>query len=51
MSLPCGKDLQGLPIGLQIIGDKFKEGLILNLAQKYEEARGSLKIKDMGVRL
>ena len=51
VSLPCGKDLQGLPIGLQIIGDKFKEGLILNLAQKYEEARGSLKIKDMGVRL
>lgn len=49
VSLPCGKDSQGLPVGLQIIGDKFKENLILNLAQKFEEARGGFSLKDMGV--
>jgi len=51
VSVPCGKDSQGLPTGLQIIGDKFKESLILNLAHKYEEARGDFRLKDMGVRL
>ncbi len=25
ISLPCGKDSNGLPIGLQLIGDCFKE--------------------------
>jgi aspartyl-tRNA(Asn)/glutamyl-tRNA(Gln) amidotransferase subunit A len=25
ISLPCGKDKQGLPIGLQVIADDFKE--------------------------
>lgn len=51
VSVPCGKDSSGLPIGLQIIGNKFKENLILYLAQKYEEARGVMHISDMGVRL
>lgn len=51
ISLPCGKSSQGLPIGLQLIGNKCREGLILNLAQKYEEAKGTFKVKDMGVRL
>ncbi len=51
VSIPCGKCSRGLPIGLQIIGGKYKESLILNLAYKYEEARGSFYIKDMGVRL
>jgi len=51
VSLPCGKDKKGLPVGLQIIGGEFRESLILNLASKYEEARGNMHIKDMGVRL
>ncbi len=50
VSVPCGKDSKGLPVGLQIIGDKFKESCILNLAKKYEEARGEFELKDMGVR-
>ena len=50
VSLPCGKDSKGLPVGLQIIGDKFRESLILNLAKKYEEIRGEFVLKDMGVR-
>ncbi len=51
VSVPCGKDSLGLPVGLQIIGDKFNENRILNLAKKFEEARGEFKHTGMGVRL
>ena len=36
MSLPCGKDSKGLPIGLHIIGDSFREDKIFNVAFAYE---------------
>lgn len=32
ISLPCGKDKEGLPIGLQIMGGKFTDGKILDIA-------------------
>lgn len=38
VSVPCGFNKNGMPIGMQIIGDKFKEGKILNVAYKYEQA-------------
>ena len=37
LSLPCGFASNGLPIGLQIIGDDFKEENILKVAQAYEQ--------------
>lgn len=37
ISLPCGKDSQGLPIGFQLIGSLFDEENILNLAQVYQK--------------
>ena len=37
ISLPCGVDSQGMPIGMQIIGDKFKEETILNAAYTFEQ--------------
>lgn len=37
VSLPCGKDRGGLPIGMQIIGKKFSEKLIMNTAYFYEK--------------
>lgn len=40
VSLPCGKDSQGLPIGMQIIGDCFQEKKILQAAAAYEALRG-----------
>ncbi|WP_132996306.1 Asp-tRNA(Asn)/Glu-tRNA(Gln) amidotransferase subunit GatA [Sporanaerobacter acetigenes] len=39
ISVPCG-NLNGLPVGLQIIGDRFKEQKILNIAYTYEKNRG-----------
>lgn len=38
VSVPCGFNKKGMPIGMQIISDKFKEGKILNVAYKYEQA-------------
>jgi len=38
LSLPCGYDGQGMPIGLQIIGAPFEEGAILRAADVYERS-------------
>ena len=38
LSLPCGFDAQGLPIGLQIIGRPFAEEVVLQVAHAYEQA-------------
>ncbi len=36
MSLPCGFDAQGLPIGLQLVGNHFGEARMLNVAHQYQ---------------
>jgi aspartyl-tRNA(Asn)/glutamyl-tRNA(Gln) amidotransferase subunit A len=38
LSLPCGFDSEGMPIGLQIIGKHFDEATVLRLAYAYEQA-------------
>ena len=38
ISLPCGVDNQGMPIGMQLIGKYFDEETILNAAYTYEKA-------------
>lgn len=38
VSLPCGFDGEGLPIGLQIAGRPFEEATVLHAAQAYERA-------------
>ncbi len=38
MSIPCGFDDQGLPVGLQIIGDYFSEAKMLGAAHQYQLA-------------
>ena len=38
--LPCGMDSKGLPIGLQLLGDCFKEEHIIRAAYAYERSRG-----------
>ncbi len=39
ISVPCGRDQKGLPIGLQLIGDCFQEEKILRAAYAYEQTR------------
>src|SRR5688572_3854087 len=36
VSIPCGFDAKGLPVGLQIIGDYFREAQMLNVAHQYQ---------------
>jgi len=36
MSIPCGFGGNGLPVGLQIIGDYFAEARMLNVAHQYQ---------------
>lgn len=38
VSLPCGKDSKGLPIGLQLIGKHFGEKDIIRAAYSYEQS-------------
>lgn len=39
ISLPCGKDDKGLPIGMQLIGDCFQEKKIIRAAYTFEQSR------------
>ena len=36
LSLPCGLDSQGLPIGLQLLGPDFSEAALLRIGRAYE---------------
>lgn len=39
ISLPCGKDSKGLPIGLQLIGKHFGEKELIRAAYSFEQTR------------
>ncbi len=39
MTVPCGRDSQGLPIGLQLIGDCFKEKNVIRAGYAFECSR------------
>ena len=45
ISLPCGKDKNGLPIGLQLIGDCYHEKKLIQMAYTYEKRRGEFKLE------
>lgn len=53
VSIPCGFDAAGLPIGMQLIGNTFCEAAILNAAYQYEAVTrdSAFKSVEMGVRL
>lgn len=44
ISLPCGKDSAEMPMGLQLIGDKFSEQTLLNTAYTYEKICGGFDV-------
>ena len=37
ISIPCGVDSNNMPIGMQLIGNKFCEETILNAAYTFEQ--------------
>ena len=37
MSIPCGFDAKGLPIGLHLQANAFRESLLLNVAHQYQQ--------------
>lgn len=39
ISVPCGRDSKGLPIGLQLIGDCFEEKKLIRAAYTFEQTR------------
>lgn len=43
ISVPCGTDGQGLPIGMQLIGDCFGEKKLIQTAYTYEQLRKDAK--------
>jgi aspartyl-tRNA(Asn)/glutamyl-tRNA(Gln) amidotransferase subunit A len=38
LSIPCGFDERGLPVGLQLMGAHFSEGLLLGAAHRFQQA-------------
>lgn len=38
ISIPCGVDKEGMPIGMQLIGQKYSEETLLNVAYTFEQA-------------
>ena len=44
ISLPCGKDSSGMPMGLQLIGNKFSEQTLLNTAYTYDKLCGGFDV-------
>lgn len=40
INIPCGKDSTNMPIGMQLIGDKFTEQKLLNIAEFFETNKG-----------
>ena len=52
VSIPCGFNANGMPIGMQLIGNKFKEAQILNAAYKYQQSQpDKFKATKWGVKL
>ncbi len=37
ISIPCGVNKEGMPIGMQLIGNKFEEEKLLNMAYAFEQ--------------
>jgi aspartyl-tRNA(Asn)/glutamyl-tRNA(Gln) amidotransferase subunit A len=42
LSIPCGLTSQGLPVGIQLVGPPFSDGMLLEIGHAFEAARGAL---------
>ncbi|MGD8847809.1 MAG: amidase family protein, partial [Desulfobacteraceae bacterium] len=45
ISVPCGHSKNGLPIGLQLLGDHFQEAMLLKAAHNFEQATEFHKVR------
>jgi aspartyl-tRNA(Asn)/glutamyl-tRNA(Gln) amidotransferase subunit A len=43
ISVPCGNNKEGLPIGLQILGKHFDESMVLRIAHAYEHSKAGVR--------
>lgn len=50
LSIPCGTDSKGLPIGLQLIADCFQEKKLFRAASAYESLRGEFRLPFMSAK-
>ena len=46
ISVPAGF-VNGLPVGIQLIGNYFREDLLFNVSHKFEEARGKIEYPEL----
>ena len=47
VSVPCGTDAEGLPIGMQLLGPHFSESKLLTAAKCFETAKGGFAVKEL----
>jgi aspartyl-tRNA(Asn)/glutamyl-tRNA(Gln) amidotransferase subunit A len=40
ISIPCGKNAENMPVGMQLVGNHFQESLLLNVAYHFEKTGG-----------
>jgi aspartyl-tRNA(Asn)/glutamyl-tRNA(Gln) amidotransferase subunit A len=40
ISIPCGKNSENMPVGMQLAANHFQESLLLNIAHQFEKAGG-----------
>jgi len=50
MSVPCGFGEGGMPVGLQLMGNYFAEGRLLNVAHRFQQATDFHARKPQGMR-
>lgn len=48
VSVPCGVDASGLPLGIQLIGKRFCEHTVLNAAYQYEQVSSDVRRVETG---
>ena len=46
ISVPAGF-VNGLPVGIQLIGNYFREDLLFNVANRFEKERGEIKYPEL----
>jgi len=49
ISIPCGYDEQGLPMGLQMVGGAWKEAVLLRAARAYEQHHSYAERRPPGI--